>query len=129
MPCLQGLALSSPGLPEQQFLANRWLATGEGDGQTYCTLYPGGANAPQLHKYRVVVTTSDIRGAGTDARVFVTLFGSASSAPVGPLWLDNSKNNFERAQVDEFRLELPDLGEVGTALLLLLLAVSGDTCI
>jgi hypothetical protein len=82
-PCrTQDVTISSPGAPELQFLANRWLATDEADGQTYCTLYPSTSpsSAPQLHKYRVTVITSDVRGAGTDARVFITLFGSAAAA-------------------------------------------------
>jgi hypothetical protein len=159
------VTISSPGAPELQFLANRWLATDEADGQTYCTLYPstGPSSAPRPHKYRVTVTTSDVRGAGTDARVFITLFGSGGAAagaawlhagsaasslvamlvhaltqssragarplspglstpllpgggavPVGPLWLDSSRDNFRRGAEDVFHFELPNLGEVGS---------------
>jgi hypothetical protein len=47
----------------------------------------------------VQVFTSDIRGAGTDARVFIRLEGQGGRDS-GPLRLENSKNNFERgAQV------------------------------
>jgi len=51
---LSEVLVSSPGMPEAQFVADRWLATGEGDGQTYVTLYPTGAKLP-THKYRVHV--------------------------------------------------------------------------
>lgn len=45
------------------------------------------------------VYTSDLRGAGTDARVFIRLEGQGGRDS-GPLRLENSKNNFERgAQV------------------------------
>eukprot|EP00798_Chlamydomonas_sp_ICE-L_P018435 gene18435-24911_t len=45
--------LLSPGIPDMQFLANRWLATDEGDKQTYAVLYPSGEGAQMPHKYRV----------------------------------------------------------------------------
>ncbi len=45
-----------------------------------------------------MVYTSDIRGAGTDARVFINLFGADGSTS-GRILLENSKNNFERGQV------------------------------
>lgn len=38
--------------------------------------------------------TGDKRGAGTDANVFVTIFGK--DGDTGERRLDNSKNNFER---------------------------------
>lgn len=41
------------------------------------------------------VYTSDIRGAGTDAKVFIKLQG-ADGKGSAPLRLENSKNNFER---------------------------------
>ena len=31
---------------------------------------------------------------------------------MGPLWLDSSRNNFQRGAEDVFHFELPDLGEV-----------------
>lgn len=49
----------------------------------------------------MTVYTSDIRGAGTDANVFIELCGKRDGKDMwGPrLTLDNSKNNFERAEV------------------------------
>ena len=49
--------ISSPGIPDAQFIANRWLATDEGDKQTYVILYPYGTNgaAKEMHKYRIHV--------------------------------------------------------------------------
>lgn len=42
---------------DKQFVANRWLATDEGDNQTYCVLYPSGEGAtPQPKKYRIMVS-------------------------------------------------------------------------
>ena len=47
--------------------------------------------------YRVVTKTSDLRGAGTDADVAMTLYGDKGDT--GERKLDNSKNNFERNEV------------------------------
>lgn len=41
--------------------------------------------------------TSDKRGAGTDANVFIDIHGDAANS--GKIVLDNSKNNFERGMV------------------------------
>ena len=46
------------------------------------------------NKYKVTVYTGDVRGAGTDANVFCTLFGDFGES--GEHKLDTSKNNFER---------------------------------
>ncbi len=51
----QEVILSSPGIPDQQFVANRWLDTSEGDKQTYCLLYPGNGEGAQIHKYKIHV--------------------------------------------------------------------------
>lgn len=52
---------------------------------------------------QVVVKTSDKKGAGTDANVFLTLYGSAGTSP--PLRLESSANNFEKGRTDIFEVE------------------------
>ncbi len=47
--------------------------------------------------YRVVVSTSDLRGAGTDANVAMTLYGEKGDT--GQRKLDSSANDFERGKV------------------------------
>lgn len=44
-----------------------------------------------------MVKTGDLRGAGTDADVFLTIYGPKGDT--GERVLDNSANNFERNQV------------------------------
>jgi hypothetical protein len=53
-------------------------------------------------RVQVVVKTSDIKGAGTDANVFITLYGEHNGRPLnsGPLPLENSANNWERGRAD-----------------------------
>eukprot|EP00959_Pyramimonas_sp_CCMP1952_P019547 412834-Pyramimonas_sp.AAC.1 len=63
--------------------------------------------------YVVRVHTSDRRGAGTDANVFLAVYGkdAEGNALALPEWrLDNAKNNFERGMVDEFGFQCPDVG-------------------
>ena len=57
--------------------------------------------------YHIHVVTGDVRGAGTDANVFVILFGGKDGETnSGKLFLeDDSKNNFERGKTDIFTVE------------------------
>ena len=48
------------------------------------------------NKYRVTVYTGNERGGGTDADVFITLFGPLGES--GSIMLDDKKNNFEKGK-------------------------------
>ena len=72
------------------------------------TLLPGEVGTSGKTQYMVEVLTSDIRGAGTDARVSIVLFGADGDS--GVQTLENSANNFERGQLDTFTLECKPLG-------------------
>ena len=57
--------------------------------------------------------TGKERGAGTDANVFIKIFGSKGDT--GKLKLmsaENSKNKFEAGRIDNFKLESTDIGKV-----------------
>lgn len=60
--------------------------------------------------YRIIVDTGDMDGAGTDANVFLTIFGSNGSSDERQL--DNSQDNFEQGSSDNFDLETLDLGDL-----------------
>lgn len=62
----------------------------------------------------MVVKTSDIRGAGTDANVSLCIFGEhdGKMLDTGTHKLDNSANNFERGANDTFMIKSKDVGEV-----------------
>lgn len=64
-------------------------------------------------KYKVEVKTGDIRGAGTDANVFLQLFGEHGDT--GERKLESSGNNFERGCTNTFGIEAVDLGEISKA--------------
>jgi len=62
------------------FLCGKWLATNEEDGaieREIPTSNENGVASLPLITYKIFVTTGDRRGAGTDANVFLTIFGSA----------------------------------------------------
>ena len=59
------------------------------------------------------VRTGDVRGAGSDANVFVQIYGEKGDT--GKLQLrsaENTKNKFERGRTDQFVLEAVDIGKV-----------------
>jgi hypothetical protein len=54
--------------------------------------------------------TSEIRGAGTDANVFIQIIGSDQDTE--RLKLSNNKDNFEQGRVDEFTVILILINEI-----------------
>ena len=66
-----------------------------------------------MQTYHVYVFTGDKWGAGTDANVYVVLFGDDDDT--GQVWLKTSKTNknkFERKKMDEFVVEAVDIGDL-----------------
>jgi hypothetical protein len=64
---------------------------------------------------QVRVHTSDIRGAGTDAGVYITLCGQQGSS--AQLQLDTAgRDLFERGTVDEFVVDSPPVGAISSIL-------------
>ena len=51
----------------------------------------------------ITVRTGDVRYAGTDANVFVQLYGDHLASP--KIKLDDAKNNFERGMIDNFEVK------------------------
>lgn len=60
--------------------------------------------------YTVEVTTPDFPGAGTNARVFITLIGNKGQSP--KLELTSKGNPFERGSTDTFQIVTPTVGEI-----------------
>ena len=95
------------------FHCGRWFASSEDDGLVVRELLPSAddkENYPKLIDYRVTVITGDRRGAGTDANVFIQLYGENGSCP--ETFLDSPNNNFERNKTDVFSIQSPDLGKL-----------------
>ena len=66
----------------------------------------GCPNSQQSPRCRV--STSDLRGAGTDANVTLSIKGSKGF--LSDTVLESDKNNFERNRTDEFCIQSRDLG-------------------
>jgi hypothetical protein len=60
--------------------------------------------------YRITVVTGAVEYAGTDANVYITLFGSNGNS--GERLLDNAADNFERGTTDVFDIQMRDIGEI-----------------
>ncbi|KAH3761318.1 hypothetical protein Pelo_6863 [Pelomyxa schiedti] len=96
------------------FPCGRWLSKKEEDGEIERVIaavpISGGVGdwcSPPLRHYRITTITGDRRGAGTDANVYIVLFGEKGTSPKSVL--DGPGNRFERNRADEFGLECPDL--------------------
>ncbi len=64
-------------------------------------------------KYEVEVRTADELGAGTDANVYLSIHGEKGEQSRIVLQTNKSgKNKFEKGSVDNFDLELQDVGKV-----------------
>ncbi|XP_048065057.1 lipoxygenase homology domain-containing protein 1 isoform X2 [Megalobrama amblycephala] len=94
------------------FACNNWLSRTEGDSlfvrDLLGSLDP--MDMPKYNKYVVSVFTPDVKGSGTDADVFLNIFGE--NGDTGERRLDNDKNNFERGTEDKFTIEAPNLGRI-----------------
>jgi len=67
-----------------------------------------------FHMYRVVVSTGQAAGAGTDSRIFLTMIGAAGQS--SEMQLKDSltgSDSFERGSTDEFALRIKaDIGDI-----------------
>lgn len=52
--------------------------------------------------YEIEVHTGDVRGAGTNSNVFIVLYGKEKKSEEH--WLRNKTDNFERNQIDKFKV-------------------------
>uniref|UniRef100_A0A8D3A845 Lipoxygenase homology PLAT domains 1 n=1 Tax=Scophthalmus maximus TaxID=52904 RepID=A0A8D3A845_SCOMX len=94
------------------FACNNWLSREEADNLFVRDLL-GSMNpmdVPKLNKYIVSVFTADMKGSGTDADVFLNVFGE--NGDTGERRLDSDKDNFERGSEDKFTIEAPNLGRL-----------------
>nr|XP_048275494.1 lipoxygenase homology domain-containing protein 1 isoform X2 [Myodes glareolus] len=94
------------------FNCNNWLSKVEGDRQWCRDLLASfdPMDMPRGNKYEIKVYTGDVMGAGTDADVFINIFGEYGDT--GERRLENEKDNFEKGAEDKFMLDAPDLGQL-----------------
>ncbi|CAF4484729.1 unnamed protein product, partial [Rotaria sp. Silwood2] len=96
---------------------NKWLAKDEGDRQIAreLILNKQASGIKNNNQYKITVYTGNKKDAGTDADVFITLYGNLGET--GVIMLDNKKNNFEAGQKDEFTIECPTVGKLNKILI------------
>ena len=102
-------------MPENElaykFGCNRWFATDEDDGAVWRELYPTEIDNRQgTIPYQIEVQTADERWAGTDANVFIQIYGEEKKTE--QKILNDRSDNFERGQKDQFKLEDVDVGPI-----------------
>ncbi|KAF7660325.1 hypothetical protein LDENG_00284760 [Lucifuga dentata] len=98
---------------EQTFPCGKWLDEDEGDGLIERELYEMISLRQKKQKkqpWSLWIWTSDMKGAGTDAEVFVQVYGEKGKSD--ELKLESKSDSFEQGQLDKFLIELPDLGKV-----------------
>ena len=74
-----------------------------------------GFSCAQTDTYEITVVTPKRANAGTSAKVFIEINGTDNSTT--SIHLDNNENNFEQGDVDRFSVELPNLGNIKSAVL------------
>ncbi|KAJ8309048.1 hypothetical protein KUTeg_013922 [Tegillarca granosa] len=97
------------------FIYNGWIAKDVGDGLLWREIrakktLPKEVSHGTKTMFTVTVQTGNVRYAGTDANVFIQITGSKGMTE--KIQLDDAKNNFEKGMVDEFQVELFDVGKI-----------------
>lgn len=103
-------------IPQQSI--NRWNERGRFDienlnNQTLGEKYLEDQSMPNKIIYKIFVTTSDLRFAGTDANVYVSIHGKRLNT--GNIKLKSSRMNmnmFEQGKTDFFEVRGVDVGEI-----------------
>ena len=60
--------------------------------------------------YEITIFTGDVKDAGTDCQMTMTLYGNEGATP--EISLEKGEEKFERGTVDMFRMELEDIGKL-----------------
>ncbi|XP_075441794.1 lipoxygenase homology domain-containing protein 1 isoform X2 [Ascaphus truei] len=96
---------------QYMFPCNRWLCKDECDGKVEVEVYASEVlDIEKMLNYEVVVTTGNVRGAGTNANVFMQLYGD--SGKTEEMFLRSRSNDFEKGTVDTFKVEAADVGKI-----------------
>ncbi|XP_073445861.1 lipoxygenase homology domain-containing protein 1 isoform X1 [Dendrobates tinctorius] len=96
---------------QYMFPCNRWLCRDECDGKVEIEVYASEViDIEKLVNYEVIVTTGNVRGAGTNANVFMQLYGDRGKTE--ETFLRSRSNDFERGAVDIFKIEALDVGKI-----------------
>ncbi len=96
---------------KQVFPCERWLARDEDDGKTERVLKEN-TSLREMHEaksvWEVSVYTSNMKNAGTDANVFLMIYGDQGKTD--ELALRGDRGQFESGRCDKFTVEASDVG-------------------
>ncbi|XP_053543932.1 lipoxygenase homology domain-containing protein 1 [Ictalurus punctatus] len=96
---------------QYMFPSHRWLCRDEADGKVEVEIYPSEIqDIEKLINYEVTVVTGEVFAAGTDAKVFLQIYGEEGKTEV--IQLRSRSNNFERGTTEIFKIEALDVGRV-----------------
>ena len=90
-----------------------WLASGKADGRTEREFQIDPAKTTKLDvkgTWLIHVETGSQRWSGTDARVYLTLYGDQGKTE--EMEIGNKTDNWEDSQTDEFKIEFDVLGKL-----------------
>ncbi|CAH8570297.1 unnamed protein product [Schistosoma margrebowiei] len=115
---LQEILLTNLRTHEQyEFYCNRWLSNREDDGSILREIPakgPGITNPLPLYHYILQIFTGNKPNSGTNANIFINIFGEKGDC--GERWLGHSVNRnselFQQNQMDEFVIEAVQLGSI-----------------
>lgn len=108
------------------FPVGRWLDINEGDKRISLELEPnkkpsskislGDSSVENAVEYEITVKTGDKRGAGTDANVFLSIYGDKDKLERRQLEksLEQSRNLFEHSAINRFQIYTADVGKIKT---------------
>lgn len=108
---------ATPDIEEYYFKINNWFSRTDGDKQLVREILASDADGNPLYdieelSYVVKVYTGDKFGAGTDANVYLTIYGNYADSGERQLKDSDKRNKFEQNQVDTFVLKAIELGEL-----------------
>lgn len=107
---LDEIQVTNPRKPQTwMFPCYQWLSLYESDCQVRRSLKPLVHKKAEKVVYVIEVYTGDKAGAGTDAHVFVTLFGKRGQTPKTQL-ISKTDDAFERNKKDVFKIKTTDKG-------------------
>ncbi|XP_070194990.1 lipoxygenase homology domain-containing protein 1-like isoform X2 [Littorina saxatilis] len=99
---------------ELVFPVKRWLSRDEDDHEICRELPVNRCGEPHLPviKYEVSVVTGNLWNAGTDANVYLTVYGDRGDTGVRQLFSSNRDHVFNKGQTDHFTVEAVTLGKL-----------------
>lgn len=95
----------------QTFPCGKWFAKDEGDGRIERILKENTSlrrEGKAQTAWNVSVYTSDLKNAGTDANVYICMYGDQGKTD--EVYLDNKSNNFETGKCDSFKISTKKIG-------------------